>query len=90
MTLIFQTYRMKMNYCVFVKKWSKGWEGHVVILFPQTDEVFSLTESLSSYFLSFMFLIVPPLILMLLLLLVNYQKYSSHEEKQNRFVVPKT
>lgn len=30
---------------MFLKKWSKGWVGQVVIIFPQTDEVFSLTES---------------------------------------------
>lgn len=82
MKLISQTHRIKINYRMFLKKWSKGWRGQVVIIFPQTDEVFSLTGSLILYFLSFMFLIVPPLILMLFLLLVNYQEYSSHGEKK--------
>lgn len=65
-----------------LKKWSKGWEGQVEIIFPQTHGVLSLTGSLASTLCLFLSLNVLPLILMLYLILMYYQQYSSQREKK--------
>lgn len=38
MALIFQTELMLIILC-FLKKWSKGWEGQVEIIYPQVFNV---------------------------------------------------